>query len=390
MVAKKILVFSLNLFMVTMVSAQVIHPGAERTSEYFHLLKAKRIAIVANQSSMVSKQHLVDTLIHSGIQVSRIFCPEHGFRGNVDEGESVTSYTDKQSGLEVISLYGKKLKPSKGDLRDIDLIIFDIQDVGVRFYTYLSTLQYVMEACAENNKPLIVLDRPNPNGFYVDGPVLDLKFRSFVGLNPIPIVYGMTIGEYAQLVNNEGWLQNKLKCKLVIIRCENYDHSWSMELPVRPSPNLPNLQSIILYPSVCLFEGTIMSLGRGTDYPFQTFGYPGFKICTFKFTPRSIEGTSRFPLYLGKECCGIDLHNFDRTLIYKNKKLVLDWLILAYENSAKKDSFFNSYFDTLAGNSILKEQIRSGQDQETIRESWKHDLDAFMLIRKKYLLYKDF
>jgi len=247
-----------------------------------------------------------------------------------------------------------------------------------------------MEACAENNKPLIVLDRPNPNGFYIDGPVLNLKFRSFVGLNPVPIVYGMTIGEYAQMVNDEGWLPNKLKCKLLIVTCENYDHNWSMELPVRPSPNLPNLQSIILYPSVCLFEGTIMSLGRGTDYPFQVFGYPGFKICTYKFTPRSIEGTSRFPLYLGKECCGIDLHNFDRKLIYKNKKLVLDWLILAYDNSAKKDSFFKPYFDTLAGNSILKEQIRSGLDPDTIRESWKHDLETFLLIRKKYLLYKDF
>lgn len=390
MVSKRIFIPALSLLLVTMTQAQVMRPGAERTGEYFPLLKGKRIAVVANQSSLVSIEHLVDTLLHSGINVIRIFCPEHGFRGNVDEGQPVSSYTDKRTGLEVVSLYGKKLKPSKKDLEGIDMFIFDIQDVGVRFYTYLSTLQYVMDACAENDLPLLILDRPNPNGFYIDGPVLDLKFRSFVGLNPIPVVYGMTIGEYAQMVNNEGWLKNKIKCKLLIIKCEHYDHNWSMELPVRPSPNLPNLQSILLYPSICLFEGTIISVGRGTDYPFQVFGHPELKNCTFKFTPRSIPGTSNYPMYKGIECFGLDLHNFDRALIYKNKKLVLDWLILAYNNSANKDSFFNSYFDSLAGNSILKNQIRSGQDPESIRESWKHDLEVFMVIRKKYLLYNDF
>ena len=346
--------------------------------------------MVANQSSLVGKQHLVDTLIHSGIHVARVFCPEHGFRGNADAGEEIASEKDEFTGIEIVSLFGNKVKPSKRDMVGIDLVVFDIQDVGVRFFTYLSTLQYVMEACAENNKLLIVLDRPNPNGFYVDGPVLDLKFRSFVGLNPIPIVYGMTIGEYAKMVNEEGWLKNKIKCKLQIIICENYDHNWSSELPVRPSPNLPNLQSILLYPSICLFEGTIISLGRGTDYPFQAFGHPELKICSFKFTPRSIPGMSKSPLYLGKECCGVDLSKFNRSQIYSNKKLILDWMILAYANCSQKDSFFHSYFDMLAGNKILKEQIRSGQDPETIRESWKKDLEIFMKIRKRYLLYPDF
>ena len=390
MFPQRLILFSVSLFLFFTVQAQDMLSGAQRTEKYFSLLKGKSIALVANQSSLVGKQHLVDTLIHSGFHVARVFCPEHGFRGNADAGEEIASEKDEFTGIEIVSLFGNKVKPSKKDMVGIDLVVFDIQDVGVRFFTYLSTLQYVMEACAENNKPLIVLDRPNPNGFYVDGPVLDLKFRSFVGLNPIPIVYGMTIGEYAKMVNEEGWLKNKIKCKLQIIICENYDHNWSSELPVRPSPNLPNLQSILLYPSICLFEGTIISLGRGTDYPFQVFGHPELKICSFKFTPRSIRGMSKSPLYLGKECCGLDLSKFDRSQIYSNKKLILDWMILAYANCPQKDSFFNSYFDMLAGNKILKEQIRSGQDPGTIRESWKPELETFLLIRKKYLLYKDF
>jgi uncharacterized protein YbbC (DUF1343 family) len=383
-----LLVFPLILYLAA--SAQTMHPGAEQTQEYFSLLKGRRVAIVANQSSLVNTRHIIDTLIDSGIQVARIFCPEHGFRGNADAGEEITSGTDKHTGIEIVSLFGKKIKPSRKDLKSIDIVVFDIQDVGVRFFTYLTTLQYVMEACAENNKPLILLDRPNPNGFYVDGPVLQLKLKSFVGLNPIPIVYGMTIGEYAQMVNNEGWLRNKEKCKLSVIKCKNYDHNWSAELPVRPSPNLPDLQSIVLYPSLCLFEGTIISPGRGTDYPFQVFGLPNLKLCNFRFTPRSIAGMCKNPLYIGKECCGLDLRNYDRTLILKNKKLILDWLILAYANCAQKDSFFNSYFQMLAGNKILEEQIRSGQDPKLIRDSWKADLEKFMEIRKKYLLYMDF
>jgi uncharacterized protein YbbC (DUF1343 family) len=390
MFQKKMLLLILSLVLAKSGAGQVMHPGAERTSEYFSIIKGKHLAVIANQSSLVGSRNLVDTLIRSGMQVVKIFSPEHGFRGNADAGEEVSSGKDITSGIEVVSLYGKKLKPSNKDLRGIDIVIFDIQDVGVRFFTYLGTLQYAMEACAENNKPIIVLDRPNPNGFYVDGPVLDMKYRSFVGMNPVPIVYGMTIGEYAQMINQEGWLKNKKKCALQIINCENYDHNWSDELPVRPSPNLPNLQSILLYPSICLFEGTNISLGRGTDYPFQVFGHPDLKICNFKFTPHSIEGMSKSPLYQGKECCGLDLRNFDKASIYKNKQLVIDWLILAYTNSAQKDSFFNGYFDTLTGNKILKEQVSSGQNPNLIRESWKQEIEKFLIIRKKYLLYKDF
>jgi len=370
--------------------AQEVNPGAERMAEYLSQLKGKQIAIIANQSSLVKDKHLIDTLLHSGINVIRIFCPEHGFRGNADAGEDISSGKDKQTGIEIISLFGKKFKPSKKDLRGIDMVVFDIQDVGVRFFTYLSTLQYVMEACAENNKPLIVLDRPNPNGFYVDGPVMQENLKSFVGLNPIPVVYGMTIGEYSKMINEEGWLKNKIRCKLEVVTCENYDHSWSSELPVRPSPNLPNLQSIVLYPSVCLFEGTIISPGRGTDYPFQVFGHPSLKLCDFRFTPRSIPGMSKTPLYLGKECCGSDLRNFNRSIIQKDKKLILDWLILAYTNCELKDSFFNSYFDMLAGNRNLKKQIQAGMSPDKIRDSWKPELEKFMSIRRKYLLYKDF
>ena len=383
-----ILLISLTIFYP--VISQEVKPGAERMDEYISQLKGKQIAIVANQSSLVKDKHLIDTLLHSGINVIRIFCPEHGFRGNADAGEDISSGKDKQTGIEIISLFGKKFKPSKKDLRGIDMVVFDIQDVGVRFFTYLSTLQYVMEACAENNKPLIVLDRPNPNGFYVDGPVMQENLKSFVGLNPIPVVYGMTIGEYSKMINEEGWLKNKIRCKLEVVTCENYDHSWSSELPVRPSPNLPNLQSIVLYPSVCLFEGTIISPGRGTDYPFQVFGHPSLKLCDFRFTPRSIPGMSKTPLYLGKECCGSDLRNFNRSIIQKDKKLILDWLILAYSNCELKDSFFNSYFDMLAGNRNLKKQIQAGMSPDKIRDSWKPELEKFMSIRRKYLLYKDF
>jgi len=371
-----ILTITLSSIMCFKAMPQMLKPGAERTGEYFSLLKGKHIAVVANQSSLVKNVQLIDTLVLRGIKVVRVFCPEHGFRGNSDAGEDVSSGKDKQTGIEIISLFGKKLKPSKKDLKGIDLVVFDIQDVGIRFFTYLSTLQYVMEACAENKIQLIILDRPNPNGFYVDGPVLDLKLKSFVGLNPVPVVYGMTIGEYAKMINDEGWLKNKEHCGLTIIRCENYFHSWSAELPVRPSPNLPNLQSIILYPSLCLFEGTVISLGRGTDFPFQVFGHPDLRSGNFKFTPRSIPGMSKTPLYLGRECCGIDLRDFDRSQIHKDKKLILDWLILAYKNYAVKDSFFNSYFDMLAGNRNLKEQIRKGLSPEMIRESWKTDIES--------------
>ncbi len=370
--------------------SQTVKPGAERTGEYFSLLVGKHIAVVANQSSLVKNIQLIDTLLSSGFRVVRVFCPEHGFRGKADAGEDVSSEKDQQTGIEMVSLFGKKFKPSKKDLKGIDLIVFDIQDVGVRFFTYLSTLQYVMEACAENRKPLIVLDRPNPNGFYVDGPVLDLQLKSFVGLNPVPVVYGMTIGEYAKMINDEGWLKNKEHCELTIIPCDNYDHNWSEDLPVRPSPNLPNLQSIVLYPSLCLFEGTVISPGRGTDFPFEVFGHPDLKLCNFKFTPRSIAGMSKTPLYLGRECCGLDLREFDRSQIHKDKKLLLDWIIIAYKNYAIKDSFFNSYFDMLVGNRNLKEQIKEGLSPEKIRESWKPDIEKFLNIRKKYLLYKDF
>ena len=370
-------------------TGQVI-TGAARTGEYLPSLYGKKVAIVANQTSMIGETHLVDSLLSLGINIKRIFSPEHGFRGTADAGEHLDDYKNGKTGLPVISLYGKHQKPVKEDMAGLDIVLFDIQDVGLRFYTYISTMHLVMEACAENNIDFLVLDRPNPNGFYIDGPVLDTAWRSFVGMHPVPAVHGMTVAEYAQMINGEGWLKDGITCNMIQVRCENYTHKTYYDLPVKPSPNLPNLRSIYLYPSLCFFEGTCMSVGRGTDFPFQIFGHPDYPDTGFSFTPRSIEGAATNPKYKGKVCIGVDLSNIPLDFMQSNHRLVLDWLIDAYSSMDNIDNFFNNYFDKLAGNSTLREQIIAGKSKWIIYASWKNDIKDFKIIRKKYLLYKDF
>lgn len=363
--------------------------GAEQTNLYLPLIAGKKVAVVTNQTGIIGNTHIVDSLLKLKIDVKKIFSPEHGFRGDADAGEHLKSSKDKRTGLPIVSLYGSHNKPTPADLSDVDIVLFDIQDVGVRFYTYISTLHYVMEACAENNKPLIILDRPNPNGFYVDGPVLEEKHRSFVGLHPVPIVYGLTIAEYGLMINNEGWLKGAVRCDLKIIQLKNYTHHTVYDLPVKPSPNLPNLTAIYLYPSLALFEGTIMSVGRGTDFPFQVVGHPTLINGSFTFTPQSKKGASE-PMYMGKECKGFDLRKFDKEVFVKNGRISLEWLIKTYSASPERDKYFNNYFNSLAGNSTLKQQIIKGMSEEEIRKTWEPALSEFKLKRKQYLLYEDF
>ncbi len=362
-------------------------PGASQIDQYKHLITGKRVAIVANQTSMVYQTHLVDTLLSIGINVSAIFAPEHGFRDLADAGDQIEDGKDAQTGVPIISLYGQHLKPTPDDLKGIDAVIFDIQDVGVRFYTYISTLHYVLEACAENNVECIILDRPNPNGFYIDGNIADTLFRSFVGMDPVPVVHGMTTGEYAQMLNGEGWLKNGVKCRISIIKCKNYTHKTLYELPVKPSPNLPNQNSVYLYPSICFFEGTNISLGRGTPFPFQVYGSPKLPDTGFSFTPESVPGAKNPPL-LGVKCFGTDLRNAIADKIVPSPKLNLEWVIDAYNAYPDKDNFFIPYFDVLASGPALREQIRKGMSAEEIRASWNAGLIEFGKIRAKYLLYE--
>lgn len=366
-----------------------IKTGASRMQGYLPLLKGKNIAVVANQSSVINKTHLVDSLLSLGITIKKVFCPEHGFRGIVDAGEKVKSEKDEKTGLSIISLYGKNKKPTAEQLKDVDIVLFDIQDVGVRFYTYLSTLHYVMEACAESNKTLIVLDRPNPNGYYIDGPVLENEFKSFLGLHPVPIVYGLTIGEYAQMINGEGWLKNGVKCKLNVITSENYTHKDFYELPIKPSPNLPNMASVYLYPSLGLFEGTVVSVGRGTDLPFQIIGHPTLQKTNYSFTPQPKTGATD-PKYKGQVCNGYNLTDFGSEYIKNYKKIYLFWLVGTYQNTPDKTTFFDQNFNFHAGNATLQKQIKDGVGEEEIRKSWQEGIKKFKVIRKKYLLYPDF
>ncbi len=361
--------------------------GAERISEYLPLIEGKTVAVVANQTSMVGSAHLIDTMLSLGADIELIFAPEHGFRDLADAGAVITSGTDPVTGINVMSLYGNKKKPAAEDLEGIDIVIFDIQDVGTRFYTYLTTMCYVMEACAENGKQFIVLDRPNPNGYYVDGPILDTAgYSSFVGIHPIPVVHGMTLGEYAGMVNGEGWLAKGVKCDLKVIQCENYTHSTMYELPVIPSPNLPNMNSIYLYPSICFSEGTILSCGRGTSFAFQVLGAPKMPDSGFSFTPQPTFGASN-PKHNGVVCYGTDLRNALADGLVPKPEMNLGWIIEAYNAYPEKESFFNGYFDTLAGSSTLREQIIRGMTVEEIRATWKEGLDKFRTIRAKYLLY---
>ncbi len=366
--------------------------GAEQSNDYLPQLKGKKVALLVNQTSVIKKEHLVDYLLEQKINIVKIFAPEHGFRGQADAGEKVKSGVDAKTGLSITSMYGANKKPSKESMQGIDIVVFDIQDVGARFYTYISSMQYMMEACADANVPMVILDRPNPNGFYVDGPVLEPKFKSFVGMQPIPIVHGMTVGEYAKMLNGEGWLAKKAKCKLTIITCKNYTHKTFYHLPIPPSPNLKSTAAIFLYPSLCFFEGTDVSVGRGTNTPFEVWGHPTFKDNGFSFTPASVEGAKN-PPHLGKVCYGANL-NLSPTDVLKITKnqLNLSFLMNAYSlaQSATKEKFFNDFFEKLAGTASLKAQIINNTSEIEIRNSWKKGIIQFKKTRKKYLLYEDF
>lgn len=386
-ILKSTFLFWLLLGGVLSLKAQtIVLPGAVQNDLYLAELAGKNVGVVAHQASLVPSlndtQHLVDFLIKQNVKIQSVFAPEHGFRGTADAGEKVENQTDAKTGLPILSLYGKNRKPSPEQLKGIEVLLFDLQDVGARFYTYLSTLHYVMEACAENDVSLIVLDRPNPNIHYVDGPVLEKEHKSFVGMHPVPIVYGMTIGEYAQMINGEGWLKGALQCDLKIIPIKNYTRKSTYALPVRPSPNLPNAQAVGLYPSLCLLEPTVISVGRGTKNQFQIYGHPQLPKDSFSFTPKPNFG-SKNPKHKGVKCFGENL-----TQISLPKQLEIKWLIKAYQNFPTKDSFFLKGFDRIAGNSSLKKQIQDGATEEAIRKSWKPKLKQFKSMRKKYLIYR--
>jgi uncharacterized protein YbbC (DUF1343 family) len=366
-----------------------IRPGAERTRHYFHKLKHdKRVAVVANQTSLVHETHLVDTLLSEGINVVKVFSPEHGFRGIAEAGALINNQTDAKTGLPIISLYGNSKKPSPEDLEQIDIVIFDLQDVGARFYTYISTLTLVMEACAENNIPILVLDRPNPHGFYVDGPVLEPEYQSFVGMHPIPVVHGMTMAEYARMINGERWLKGEAQADLDWVECSGYTHKSYYSLPVRPSPNLPDMDAIYLYPSLCFFEGTHVSVGRGTDFPFTVIGHPWFKHGSFIFTPES-KPEAVNPPHKSKKCYGYNLRDSAESIIQK-PGIRLNWLLEMYQADSSKSTFFSSFFNKLAGNAELRQQIEAGFTEQQIKDSWQPGIQQFMEIRQKYLLYRDF
>jgi uncharacterized protein YbbC (DUF1343 family) len=359
--------------------------GAENIESYLPLLKDKRVGIITNQTGILSKEkHLVDFLIEQNINLQKIYAPEHGFRGTADAGELIVDGKDTKTNLPIISLYGNNKKPKPEQLEGIDILVFDLQDVGARFYTYISSLHYVMEACAENNIPLLVLDRPNPNGTIIDGPILEKEYKSFVGMHEIPVLHGMTIGEYAKMINGEKWLKDGLQCNLTVIPCLNYSHDMKYSLPVKPSPNLPNDQSINLYASLCFFEGTNVSLGRGTEKQFQIYGSPFLPESEFdfSFTPQPNFG-AKDPVHNGKLCFGEDL-----TEIRKVNRLELKWLLKAYENTTDKTVFFNDFFTKLAGTKKLREQIEAGMTEKEIRKTWQEGLEQFKEVRKKYLIYE--
>jgi len=370
------------------VVAESLRLGAERTQEYLPLLKGKTVGIIANQTSTIGTTHLVDSLVTLGIKIQSVFAPEHGFRGNASAGEKIKDGVDEKTGLPILSLYGSNYKPSADKLKGLDVVIFDIQDVGARFYTYISTMSHMMEACAENGISMIVLDRPNPNGHYVDGPILEKEFSSFVGLHEVPIVHGMTVGEYAKMVDGEGWLKNGIKCNLTVVEMDNYNRNEVYELPIPPSPNLPNQKAIYLYPSLCFFEGTEVSEGRGTDKPFQQFGYPKMPNSNTSFIPKSIEGVAKYPKLENKKCSGLDLSTLSEDSLRNLGKINLNWLIETYQSYPQKDKFFKAdFFDKLAGSSALREQIIAGKSGEEIHKTWKEGIDSFQSTRMQYLLY---
>lgn len=397
---KRPFIIMLSLLMVFFMSygqqKKTIITGADQTSLYLSLLKGKRIGMVVNNTSNIGTTSSVDSLHSLGINIVKVFGPEHGFRGNASAGTHVDDEVDPKTGIKVISLYGKTSKPSKESLSDVDLMIFDIQDVGARFYTYTITLHKIMEACAENDKELLILDRPNPNGYLIDGPILDLKYKSGIGIHPVPIAHGMTVGEYAQMINGEGWLANGVKCKLKIIPVANYKHDMRYTLPVPPSPNLNTQQSILLYPSVCLFEGTVINLGRGTKFPFTVLGNPLLKdTYFFSFTPKSIKGMAETPLFQDIECYGLDLRDYNVEELIKSKKINIQWMIKFYKAYPDKRKFFDytqskemGDINKLAGTPLFKQQIIEGKSEKEIRKSWEPGLSQYKKMRKQYLLYK--
>ena len=362
--------------------------GAEQLSAYLPLLQGKNIVLTVNHTSLIKGRHLADTLLTAGVNITRIFAPEHGFRGTADAGETVNNGKDTVTGLPVVSLYGKRKKPLLSDLEGIDMVIFDIQDVGARFYTYISTMTYVMEACAEQNIPVLVLDRPNPNGNYIDGPILEKEFSSFVGLHPVPTVHGMTVGEYARMVNGEGWLKNGVQCDLTVIPCRNYNREMYYELPVPPSPNLPNARAVALYPSLCFFEGTTVNAGRGTDKQFQVYGSPFAGAGDYYYTPVSRPG-AKYPKHENRECRGYDFTDLPPDKLHQRKRLTIRYLLDFYQNYPDKDNFFlpNNFFDKLAGTDKFRKAIQAGKTEAEIREMWRPGLEDFNVRRAPYLLY---
>ncbi len=372
-----------------------IRTGADQVSEYLAYLKDKRIGMVVNPTSRIGDKSIVDSLVSLGVNIVKIFGPEHGFRGDVGAGVKVSDDVDPLTGIQIVSLYGKTKKPTRDMLKDVELMIFDIQDIGVRYFTYIATMHRVMEACAENGKELLILDRPNPNGYFVDGPILDMAFQSSIGMHPVPITHGMTVGEYAQMINGEGWLANGIKCRIKIIPVLNYRHDMEYLPPVNMSPNINTYQAILLYPSTCLFEGTVLSEGRGTYFPFTVIGSPALKgTYDFSFTPVSIPKMSATPIYKDQECFGIDLRQVDMDQLRSERRINLSWLIAMYRNYPDKDIFFDNkqskeivVFEKLAGGTKLKEQIVAGWTENEIRKSWQPGLDAYMTMRKQYLIY---
>lgn len=379
----------------TFVTKKSIKTGAEQTEKYVPYLKGKRVAMLANQTTIIGKTHLVDSLKTLGINIVKVFGPEHGFRGNASAGTVVADEVDVATGIPVISLYGKKNKPSKADLADVDLVIYDLQDVGCRFYTNINALSRLMEACHENGKELLILDRPNPNGYLIDGPILDTQFKSGIGMFPLPISHGLTVGEFAQMANGEGWLTNKVKCNLKIIKVANYNHVMPYVLPVPPSPNLNTAQSILLYPSTCLFEGTYLNHGRGTHFPFTVVGSPFLKgKYDFSYTPTGIKGMAETPLFMNQVCYGLDLRKYDVELLRKKKQVNLQWLMELYKASPNKEQFFQSslsremgVIERLVGTALFRQQIINGVSEKEIRQSWEPGLSQYKKMRKKYLLY---
>ena len=388
-IKKQILLLAITFFCGISLPAQII-TGAEQMERYLPILHEKSVAVCCNQTSVIAATHLVDSLTCRGVYIAKIFAPEHGFRGEAEAGATIHSTTDERTGIPIVSLYGNNKKPTSEQLKDVDIIVFDIQDVGCRFFTYISTLHYVMEATAAHNIPVLIFDRPNPNGYFVDGPVLEEKQKSFVGMHPVPVVYGMTIGEYAQMINGEKWLEKDLVCDLQIIDCKNYTHSSRYSLPIKPSPNLGSDEAIYLYPSLCLFEGTDISVGRGTTTPFQIFGHPNLTYGDYYFTPEPIKGVSENPPQKGKKCRGFNLtHEINPES--DNNFFNISYLLNAYNHFPKEMKFFTNpdFFDKLAGNSTLRWQIINGKTEEEIRASWQPALEKFKEIRNKYLIYPE-